>query len=151
MSGVEDKNRPLSERGRIGVDRVASFLARTQLGVSHIIHSKKLRSQETALILSKGLGLGSIVQESIFSIEPNDSIFPLYEAIQSNNDESFKRNQIIVGHLPYMEKLTAFLICGDENQLVVKFDPGTVIALSQTFDGGAWSLEWIVKPKLLGI
>jgi len=149
MSGRENKNRPLSEQGRISVDRVASFLARSQLGILGVIHSKKLRSQETALILSKGLGVGNIVQESIFPLEPNDSIFPLYEAIQNAN-ENFGRNQIIVGHLPYLEKLTGLLICRDQNQPVVKFDPGTVIALSRTSIEDTWSLDWIVKPRLFG-
>ena len=55
---------------------------------------------------------------------------------------------MFVGHLPFVGKLVAHLIAGNENIGVVSFTPGTVVCLER--DGNdIWSVAWVVRPELL--
>ena len=49
----KDPERPLSKDGQTDVSRVASFLGRSGVHVARVLHSGKLRAQETALLLSE--------------------------------------------------------------------------------------------------
>ena len=52
---------------------------------------------------------------------------------------------MFVGHLPFVGKLVAHLIAGNENIGVVSFTPGTVVCLER--DGNdIWSVAWEVRP-----
>jgi phosphohistidine phosphatase len=51
----EDPSRPLTENGRIEVERVAEFLARAGVKVDRILHSGRLRAAQTAEILARHL------------------------------------------------------------------------------------------------
>ena len=150
LSKNENPDRPLSENGRLTVQKVASFLARSRFNVSQVVHSHKLRAQETALILSKGLGAGSIVQESSVPIGPNDEIWPLYNMLQYNHGEGSINDQMYVGHLPYLDRLLSSLVCGNEELSVVSFEPGMVVALEREMGSCNWVVQWALMPRLLG-
>ena len=47
-----DPARPLSQAGKKDVERLAEFLARRKLAVSRILHSGKLRAQQTAELIA---------------------------------------------------------------------------------------------------
>jgi len=147
---TDSPERPLSDAGRTAVQKVASFLARSQLNISGIVHSGKLRSVQTALLLSETLGRGQVVEECIYPIGPNDPITPLFEAIEDGPSEHIDGDQMIVGHLPFMGKLLSRLVCGDELETIVHFKPGTVVALERGQNGDGWTVMWVVRPELLG-
>lgn len=144
----EDADRPLSEKGRKDVNRLASFLARSRLPLTGVVHSGKLRTQQTALIYADVLGAGRIAQECAYPIAPNDPTEPLYAALLDSSQ--IEDNVMIVGHLPYMNKLVSRLVANDETANCVQFEPGCVIALEQQTDQASWSLQWIMRPSLLG-
>jgi len=48
----EDPARPLTDRGRAEVERVARAAARLDLGIAQVIHSGKLRARQTAEIVA---------------------------------------------------------------------------------------------------
>ncbi len=148
VSKEVDPNRPLSEKGRKSVGQLASFLARSRLRVSRVLHSGKLRAQQTALIYAEVLGPGRFVQDSAYPIGPNDPIDILQQALAAevNSDDSL----MIVGHLPYMDKLASHLLTGDQAAGTVQFEPGCVIALESTNDRPTWTLRWMMRPSLLG-
>jgi phosphohistidine phosphatase len=141
----EDKERPLSASGREDVKRMASFLARSRVSVARVVHSGKRRATETALLLSRVLGPGSIVEEMARGLQPDDPTDDLAAAIGTWTEDA-----MIVGHLPFVGRLAARLVAGDEDLGVVQFRPGTVACLERGGNGGGWSVAWVVRPELLG-
>jgi len=146
----EHPERPLSETGRKDVARLASFLARSRISVARVLHSGKLRAQETALILAETLGPGRITEQSLYPIAPNDPTDALFEAIEAWPEEGAIGDVMVVGHLPYMSRLVSRLVCGDEDETVLHFQPGTVVALERGDNGDGWIVAWAVRPELMG-
>ncbi|NQW00203.1 MAG: phosphohistidine phosphatase SixA [Rhodospirillales bacterium] len=147
LAKTEDAMRPLSGKGRQDISRLASFLARSRLPISVVLHSGKLRAQQTALIFADVLGPGRIVQDCPCAIAPNDPVTPLVNALKGElrRDDGL----MIVGHLPFMDKLVSSLLLGPEDRSCVDFETGTVVALSGEPAAADWRLDWVMKPKLL--
>lgn len=137
-----DPERPLSEVGQSDIDRLGNFLQRAGITVERVIHSGKLRAQQTAerlaVIMASGLEL-----ESSGLINPNDS--PRAFDWQS---ESWDRDTMIVGHLPFMTRLVSHLLVGDENRLITAYVPGTMVCLEHGEDS-QWRINWMMRPELL--
>jgi phosphohistidine phosphatase len=142
----EQKNpaRPLSDRGRRDVQRMASFLARGGVKAARVIHSGKERARDTAVLLAEVLGPGRAVEEAESGLAPNDPTDPLFDALPRLSEDV-----MVVGHMPYMGRLAARLLTGSEAGLGAAFAPGSVVCLERD-DAGAWSLVWMVRPELLG-
>ncbi len=145
MPKDENPERPLSESGREDVKRVASFLARSRVSAARVMHSGKLRAVETALLLADVLGPSKIVEENADQLAPNDSVEPMFAAI-----DGWTEDTIVVGHLPFMSKLTSKLVTGNEDETVVHFKPGAVACLERGENGGGWTVQWFIRPELLG-
>ncbi len=145
VSKDENPKKPLSDSGREDVKRIASFLARSRLSAARVIHSGKLRALETALLLAEVLGPGHLVEEAVTGLAPNDSTDDFFAAI-----DGWTEDTIIVGHLPFMSKMAARLVTGDEDETVVHFKPGSVACLERGENGGGWTVQWFVRPELLG-
>ncbi len=148
LAKSEDADRPLSDKGRKDVSRMASFLARSRLPLAGVVHSGKLRAQQSALLYSEGLAAGRVVHDCAYPIAPNDPIEPLYKALLDQSD--IEDNVMIVGHLPYMNRLVSRLVAGDETANCVQFEPGCVISLVSGIDQTSWVIQWVVRPSLLG-
>jgi phosphohistidine phosphatase len=54
---------------------------------------------------------------------------------------------MIVGHLPFLEKLTSLLLCGDEKTRLVLFRYGAIVCLVQKEDK-KWAVLWILTPEM---
>lgn len=80
----------------------------SQLGLnpSKIYHSGRLRAEQTAKIIGDALDKPS---EAAQGLAPMDN-FQLW-ADKINQSET---ELMLVGHIPYMEKLASYLITGDE-------------------------------------
>ena len=139
----ENPDRPLSDKGRTDVQRVASFLARS-VRVGRIIHSPKMRARDTAVLLAQALGPGGLVEEAASGLAPNDSVEVAADLIAG-----WPEDTMVVGHLPFMDRLASRLVAGSEEANVAAFQPGTVVCLERADDGG-WALAWMVRPELLG-
>ena len=60
----------------------------------------------------------------------------LRREVQSRNE-----NLMIVGHLPFLNRLAAALLCQDESMPVVAFQQAGIVRLDRD-KGGRWSLTW---------
>jgi hypothetical protein len=58
-----------------------------------------------------------------------------------------REDLMLVSHLPFLEKLTSFLLCGDENVRLVLFRYGAIVCLEQTEDK-RWAVRWILTPEM---
>ena len=136
----EDPARPLSGQGREDVTRVAGFLSLFEKPKpSKILHSGKLRAQQTSEMLAEAWG-GIPVEQSP-DLSPNDdpSTWSAYLA-------SMNRDLMLVGHLPHMQRLAGLLICGDPDREAIHFRNGGVVCL-ENHDTG-WSVLWQINPTL---
>ena len=116
---------PLTAEGREEVSRVAAYLARRGVHVSHVMHSGKLRAQQSAEIMAKAIAVGQPIEESALLCAERP-VAPLIEMVQHWNDDT-----LLVGHLPFMPQLVSELLIGDENHDLVRFPPGAVVCLDR--------------------
>ncbi len=139
----EDPDRPLTERGREDIRRVASYVAENiEVRVHQILHSGKSRARQTAEVLAEHLHPPGGVQQT-------EGLSPLDEPeILGKEMADFAGEVILVGHLPHMERLAGYLICGDEGVKPVDFKNGGVVALTRE-ESGLWSVKWIIIPEIL--
>jgi len=133
-----DPEKSLSEKGKTDIHKIGESLKKEGYSVDEIFHSGKKRAQETAEILAK-----YILKDARISaqegMDPNDDVKPWTEKIQN-----FNKNLMLVGHLPFMEKLSSLLLTGDEFNAVVEFDTGTTAILEKT-SNDKWKLEKVIK------
>ena len=146
----KDPERPLSKAGQTDVSRVASFLGRSGVHVARVLHSGKLRAQETALLLAEVISPGRLVEESAAPIGPNEATDKLIAFIESWPDADTIGDIMVVGHLPFMSKIVSQLVVTEQDTVVVHFQPGTVVALERGENGGGWTISWVMRPELLG-
>ena len=101
LSKEEDPARPLSEAGQEDASRMASFLGKAGIRAERVIHSGKLRAQQTAERLAQALAPGVELEVSGL-LDPNED--PRALDWQS---EAWDRDTLIVGHLPHMARLVS--------------------------------------------
>ena len=141
LSKEQDPQRPLSEKGRQDVSKVADFMKDLDINIESMWHSGKARAAQTARILGKALGKGDGLEHE--GLAPNDDVQNIARQIISAGADI-----MIVGHLPFLSKLTSFLLVGDESADIVQFNQGGTVCLQA--DDEKWSLSWILMPQLLG-
>ncbi len=139
-SKEEDKNRPLTDQGRRDARQVASLAARSGIGVAQIRHSGKTRARQTAEIFGEALSPPDGVVEAS-GLGPLDDV----ETMAGRLGES-EQSLMLVGHLPFMERLAGQLLAGDPERSVVKFHKGGVVNVARTDEG--WQLIWAVTPAV---
>lgn len=137
-----DPERPLTVKGVKDITAMARFLKQAGVPIERILHSGKLRAEQTAGILAQVSSAGAAV-DAIHHINPNDPVQVFAGMLQQ-----YATGSLFVGHLPFMEKLVGYLVCGSEACAAVAFTPGSVICLCAT-DGSGWNIEWMVRPELI--
>jgi len=54
---------------------------------------------------------------------------------------------MLVGHLPFLDRLTNLLVTGDAERSVVRFQMGGIVCLVR--EDQDWAVSWMVTPALL--
>lgn len=135
-----DPERGLTRNGAGEVEKVADFLRSMDLTLAAVWQSGKARARQTAEILAPAVS-GAPSQRD--GLAPNDPVGPIRQAI-----EEADADLMIVGHLPFLGRLAAALVTGDEATDIVSFRFGCVVCLERG-DRGTWSVSWLVRPDLL--
>lgn len=137
-----DPDRSLNDQGRRDVQRLAGLMQQAGVSVARVVHSGKARARETAEILSAVMAPG-VSCEAETGLRPNDPPAAFANAISDWQEDS-----LVVGHLPFMAGLVAYLLGCDEDRYLVEFLPGSMACLVNE-DGDEWRLAWLVRPELL--
>ncbi len=137
-----DPDRPLTDQGKTDVNRLAVFLRKSGVNVGRIVHSGKLRAQQTAERLVNAIAAGTALEISNV-INPNDD--PAHFAQLSS---SWNEDTLIVGHLPFMAKLVSQLSLGNTQNIFAGFSPGSAVCLERLKDN-SWALNWMVRPEVM--
>ncbi len=138
-----DPTRPLTAQGRADVEKMAYFLKKAGVHIEAIWHSTKLRAKQTAQLLGEILLPSQGIREKQ-GLAPNDPVHPMKEIIFNEGSE----NLMIVGHLPFLNKLVSLLLTDSETHPVVNFRQGGVVLMEQN-EKGNWGITWIFIPDLL--
>lgn len=140
-SETEDPARPLSDRGREDVTRVAQQVGMCGLQVAEIRHSGKLRARQTAEILAKFLRPARGVHE-MEGLAPGDHPSKARAAIEVADEPL-----MLVGHLPHLSRLASALLLGDPEQEILQFKPASIACLIT--DEWIFRVEWVLIPALV--
>ena len=136
-----DPDRPLSDAGQRDVQGLVEFLIECGISVSRVIHSGKTRARQTAELLGSALAPGKDI-DAHSGLDPNDPTQPFAEEVLSWEDDV-----LVVGHLPFMDKLVARLVAGNEDRSIVTIRPGAMVCLERT-EASDWRVTWMVRPEL---
>jgi len=139
-SDKEDPDRSLTDRGTAEIRAVAEAAKRAGLKPAHIYHSGKTRAQQTAGIFADALGCPV---EEMAGLKPSDDVHPWIDRIAQDNTEL-----MLVGHLPFLQKLAMRLLSGSEEIPLVAFRYGAILCLGPT-PGRFWVIHWILHPDLI--
>jgi len=141
-SKQDDPARPLTDKGKADANRLAVFLRQANVKVEHVVHSGKLRAEQTAERLINAISPGNKL-ETHDDINPNDN--PVTFAIKL---KELPGDTLIVGHLPFLSRLIAHLVVGNKNSLITAYTPGTVACLEFIPEDNSWALNWMIRPEL---
>lgn len=137
-----DPARPLSDKGRAQASKMAAFLKPQRIEVEAIWHSGRARALQTAEILLAAVS----VREGILEhdgLAPNDPVKPLAKEVTKAPGDL-----VIVGHLPFLDRLASMLLTGDKGSEFVCFDEAAAACLERD-EEGRWALQWLVAPVLV--
>jgi len=136
-----DPEKGLSPEGRAQVERIAGVAAGYAVAVDRIFHSGKKRARQTAEILAAALApaKGVTAKEGL---APLDDVAPVAEALDPST------RTMLVGHLPFMERLTAFLVTGAADRPVFQFQNGGIVCLDRYGENGGWVIRWALMPNI---
>lgn len=141
----DDSLRPLTEKGREKMRRIAQALEELGLQPDLIVSSPYARASQTAAILAKELKCKEELAYSDFLMpmgEPNDMIGEI--------NEKFSVDELmLVGHEPSLSSLASVLLAGN-SAVSINLKKGGVCCLSVDdlhYDRKA-TLEWLVTPKI---
>jgi phosphohistidine phosphatase len=137
-----DPARPLSERGRQDVERLAALLRVCGTHVTCVVHSGKTRAAQTAEMLAAAVSPGREVQ-LLQGLGPNDPAEPLARQIAG-----WGQDKLLVAHMPLLGSLVTRLLTGQDRETIVAFSPGTLVCL-ETTETGHWVVLWVLPPELL--
>ena len=135
----EDPQKGLSQKGREEAARIADVAKFYQIPVAGIFHSGKKRAAETAEIFRDALGVSHPLKK-MDHINPLDDVTVLGDRIDPASDI------MVVGHLPYMEKLVSYLTTGNADTRVYKFQNAGIVCLD--CEAGDWFIKWTLNPNI---
>ncbi len=139
-SEAEDPERPLTVRGEEETREISAVTKRLGIRPARIYHSGKKRAEQTAGIIAGALNLSAQLGQGL---NPNDDVRPWGERISREAGDL-----MIVGHLPFLEKLASSLLCEDEGAEAVLFRYSAILCLEKK-EPGRWAVDWVLKPEMV--
>ena len=136
---AQDSLRPLSPQGVKDLEKCAKFIAAHNIQIDEILHSNKLRARQTAEIMCKHLGAAGGLREA-GGLGPMDDPQPWINELAVSKDKL-----MLVGHLPFLSRLSSLLLTRRMNTSCIVFYPGTVAAFRNS--GGDWAVEWVIPAS----
>lgn len=141
LSKDVDPDPGLSPEGLAEVQRIAGVARGYGVRVRAIAHSGKKRALQTADILGAALNPTEGIRPRE-GLKPLDDVAALAPLVQTAED------LMLVGHLPFMERLAAWLVTGSAERPVFRFQNGGIVCLRRVPEAGHWVLVWALMPRI---
>ena len=141
LSKEVDPEQGLTPEGVAESERIADVARSYGVTVCAIRHSLKKRARQTAEVFAAALHPTDGV-EAVEGIKPLDDVRPVAEWV------SEAEGIMLVGHLPFLSRLTAYLIVGTVEPPVFKFQNSGIVCLEQDPSDGRWVIRWTLMPQI---
>jgi phosphohistidine phosphatase len=129
-----DLRRPLSDAGRVHVERLAAEAAARGVRPDAVWHSGQLRAKQTAEAFWRACN--ALAEFSATKdLQPDDPPQWIRDRLRGE-----ARDVAIAGHFPHLPRLLALLVTGGEAG--GSFPPHGVVALRSEDDGETWRELW---------
>ena len=136
-----DPDQGLSDEGIAETKRIANVAKDYGVNVKVIKHSVKTRARHTAEIYAQALKPDGNIQE-ITGIKPMDDVAAVAQYLDPAEDV------MLVGHLPFMERMTSHLITGTIEKPVIKFQNSGIVCLDKDPERKSWFIKWTLMPQI---
>lgn len=137
----QDPEKGLALQGKEDVKRIAEVARDYGVVVDCIVHSEKRRALQTAEILADILKPAQGIRE-IPGIKPLDNVAEFAPQVD------FQANTMVVGHLPFLERLTSYLITGQKEPVVFKLQNGGILCLDRIENQDTPVIKWALMPTV---
>lgn len=142
-SGLDDDDRPLTEKGERRVRQVARGLRKTGLKLEKIVTSPLPRAAKTAEIIADCLDIAYLLEDDKVLLPQSDAA-TIRDWLKTRGESRI----MIVGHNPNLSELLALLTTGQTNPIVVELRKSGVAALRDD-PSGSYRIDWITRPRLI--
>jgi len=136
-----DPDQGLSENGVAESERIAGVAKDYNINVGQIRHSVKTRARKTADIFASALLPGGGAKE-VQGLKPMDDVAAFAASLNSDT------NTMLVGHLPFMERMASYLVTGSIDKPVFKFQNSGIVSLDKDPDSESWVIKWTLMPNI---
>ncbi len=136
-----DPDQGLSADGVAETRRIAGVAADYGIKVTRIRHSGKTRARQTAEIFTAALNPADGVEET-GGLKPLDDVTVVAAGIDPD------ASVMLVGHLPFMERITGYLVTGSTETSVFRFQNSGIVCLDKDLQTDSWVIVWTLMPKI---
>ncbi len=136
-----DPDQGLSEEGVAETERIAGVAKNYHVNVGQIKHSVKTRARKTAEIFASSLNPANGVKE-VQGLKPMEDVAAFAARIQPDTDT------MLVGHLPFMERMTSYLVTGSIDKPILKFQNSGIVCLDLDPETNTWVIIWTLMPNI---
>jgi phosphohistidine phosphatase len=134
-----DPMRPLSDRGRTHVERLATLAAEAGAKPEIIWHSGKLRARQTAEMFWRRCNALATFAAT-HGLQPTDPTSWIVDAIAAET-----RDVMLVGHFPHLPRLLGVCLAGRADAGPAEFPLHGVVALDR--EGKTWTEKWRLRAE----
>lgn len=145
----DDSERPLTKSGKAIQRSVSEALVKRGLVPEAILSSPWKRAWQTAEIMAREVsGRKNPVKPKA---APSLAQAPDLEAIRAELEGIGDISTVaLVGHEPWLSELVSLLLTGEPGQVSLDFPKSGVVGVeAATVEGGAGTLRFFLRPKLL--
>jgi phosphohistidine phosphatase len=136
-----DPEQGLSDEGRVETQKIASIATEHGVRITRIVQSGKKRASQTAEIFASALQPAAGVQKGD-GLNPLDDVAAFAGKIDASED------LMLIGHLPFMERLSSFLVTGNADRPVIRFQNSGIVCLAKDAGADHWTIRWTLLPRI---
>ncbi len=145
-----DPEKGLTSQGKVETERIAQVAKGYGVRVDKIVHSGKRRAHQTANIYHDTLSSEAPL-EVVSGINPLDDVQAFAKTINARS------NLMVVGHMPFMQRLLSLLTTGSDEIRVYQFQNSGLVCLDtneesdgtlDTLDTLDWFIKWTLNPNV---
>ena len=137
LTAEQDPQRHISKQGQAEADRLGARFRALGVAPVRILHSDKQWTIDTAQRIAAKLGMEDRAAKAAYPINTDDAVAPFVAEIKAA-----KGDVMMCGHVAYLTRTAAQLVCGDEKKQVVEFKPGNGTAVCLENEGRNWFVTY---------
>lgn len=138
-----DPDKGLTAQGIQETELIAQVASGYAIPVAKVVHSGKKRAEQTAAIYHTALSVKEPIAV-IAGINPLDDVHSFAANIRSED------NMMVVGHMPFMQRLVSLLTAGSDTIRVYQFQNSGIVCLDMSDVDGVsdWFIKWTLNPNI---